>query len=679
MANRLAAESSPYLLQHKDNPVDWYPWGEEALDKSRREDKPIFLSVGYAACHWCHVMEHESFEDPETAAMMNEHFVNIKVDREERPDIDNIYMKSVVAITGQGGWPMSVFLTPDGRPFFGGTYFPPVRRYNMPSFKEVLLSLVKAWDENREQLETNGDQLHEHLKKEFSPQLESEGLSKSVLNQASMTLAQHYDWDQGGWGRAPKFPQPMAIAYLLQRSTQRDKLALDMAQHALEAMAKGGMYDVVGGGFCRYSVDDFWLVPHFEKMLYDNAQLAQVYLHTHLITGDHHYRRVCEETLDFVLREMTDPAGGFYSSLDADSEGEEGIFYTWLPEELEAIFSENDMDFLRAAYPISQEGNFEGRIILQRQMTDEALGAKFDLEPSHVQAHLEELHAVLLEERSARVRPATDDKVLTAWNGMMLAAFSEAARYLGRRDYLEAAQKNAVFIQENLFREGRLHRSWRRGITRHNGYLEDHGALILGLLALYQADPDPRWFQLASEITEEMIDNFHDPAGGFYDTRSDHEALLVRPKDLQDNATPSGNALAAHALLLMAAYTGDGIYRDLAEVSLSGIQKIAGQYPTAFSRWLQALDFALGPVQEIAILGNSEEAETASLRTQINSRFRPYTILAASDFPPPPGHPPLLTDRPLVDGRPTAYVCEKFVCQAPVNSADALRQQLLDS
>jgi uncharacterized protein YyaL (SSP411 family) len=443
-------------------------------------------------------------------------------------------------------------------------------------------------------------------------------------------------------------------------------------------MARGGMYDVVAGGFCRYSVDDNWLVPHFEKMLYDNAQLARVYLHNFLIRGETRFRRTCVETLDFVLREMTDESGGFYSSLDADSEGEEGIFYTWSLEQLEEIFSEDDLDFLKSAYALSAHGNFEGRNIFQRSTDDLALAKKFKLEGPEVQARLHSLHTVLLEHRSQRIRPGTDDKVLTSWNGLMLIAFSEAARYLDRPDYLAAAQKNAAFLQENLFLSGRLHRSWRAGVTRHNAYLEDHASLIIGLLALYQADANNRWYRFATELTEAMIDNFKDPTGGFFDTRGDHETLIVRPKDLQDNATPSGNALAGQALLLMSAYTGSGEYRDLAEASLGAIQKLAGQYPTAFSQWLQALDFSFGPVHEIAILGNPNDSGIRALSEIVNKSYRPRSILAVSDFPPADMAPPLLKDRPLLENQATVYVCEKFICRNPTNSPEVLEDLLRD-
>lgn len=684
MPNRLAQENSPYLLQHAENPVDWYPWGEEALEKARIEDKPIFLSIGYAACHWCHVMAHESFEDPQTAALMNEHFVNIKVDREERPDIDNIYMSAVVALTGQGGWPLSAFLTPDGKPFYGGTYFPPVRRYNMPSFREVLSSIAKTWQQDRQRLLNAGDELTQHLQSETYLPASDGSLDKKVLEDATMRLAQAYDWQYGGWGAAPKFPQPMVIEFLLRRATAGDRLAKDMAIHTLLNMAKGGMYDVVGGGFARYSTDDEWLIPHFEKMLYDNAQLASVYLQAYLLTRDSQFRRVCEETLDFIVREMmyhpqpdSPPQGGFASSLDADSEGEEGKFYLWTPSEIrQALVDPQDADLIIQAYGVSERGNFEGSNVLQRQVNDADLAERFSLSVEEVQSRLSRAHRRLLEAREKRIRPGTDDKVLVSWNGMALRAFAEAARYLKRSDYLEVARQNADFLLTELNPNDRLLRSWRNGRAQHSAYLEDYASLSLGLLALYQSDPDPYWFRSAVRLLETMLEHYRDPRGGFYDTRDDGQELITRPKELQDNATPSGNAMAALALLHLAAYTGQGEWRDRAEEMLASVQGIAVRYPTGFGKWLCAIDLALSPIQEIAIIGDLDDPQTQSLINAVWSSFRPYTIVAASEFPPPENAPALVHDRPLLNQQPTAYVCENFVCQRPVTSVEDLLSQL---
>jgi uncharacterized protein YyaL (SSP411 family) len=677
MPNRLANENSPYLLQHSDNPVEWYPWGEEALERARREDKPIFLSIGYAACHWCHVMEHESFEDPDTAALMNEHFINIKVDREERPDLDSIYMQAVVALTGQGGWPMSVFLTPEGQPFYGGTYYPPTRRYGMPSFREVLTGIYQAWEGDKLKVRHSGEEITAHLQSLARHDLASHPLSKGALDQAALNLAQTYDWAHGGWGSAPKFPQAMAIDFLLRRAAVGDKFALEIAVHALEAMAKGGLYDVVGGGFARYSTDDHWLVPHFEKMLYDNALLALAYLHAHLLTGNAAFRRVCEETLDFITRELRHPQGGFYSSLDADSEGEEGKYYLWTPDEIRQALTEGgEAEFAFAAYGVTAAGNFEGKTVLQRALDDERLAERYSLSAEEIPGRLASIHARLLANREKRVRPATDDKVLVSWNALALVAFSEAARYLNRPDYYELATRNARFLLDELRENDKLLRSWRAGRARHNAYSEDYAGLALALLSLYQTDFDPAWFAASQELLVSLIEHFSDPAGGFFDTRTDHGPLVTRPKDLEDNATPAGNSLAALALLHMHALTGDGRWREQAERSLTQLISAAARYPTAFGNWLCAMDFALATVHEVAILGPQGDPETDRLISILWEVYRPHLVAASADFPPPPGAPPLLNDRPLLEGRPTAYVCRRFVCQRPVNQVEALREQL---
>lgn len=677
MPNKLINENSPYLLQHANNPVDWYPWGEEALNKARAENKPIFLSIGYAACHWCHVMEHESFEDSETAALMNENFVNIKVDREERPDLDSIYMQATTAMTGSGGWPMSVFLTPDLRPFYAGTYFPPVRRYNMPAFKDVLQSLANVWREQRDEVDRVGSQVLQHIQPQLLGKTE-ESLSTETLESAAKSLLESYDWGYGGWGGAPKFPQPMAIEFLLRRaltdSPQREEM-LKAATHALNAMARGGMYDVVGGGFARYSVDNFWRTPHFEKMLYDNAQLALAYLHGYLVTGEVRYRWVCEETLDFLLREMINPQGGFYSSLDADSEGEEGKFYVWTHDEIQDILGP-DFDFFKTAYGITPQGNWEGKTILQRALDDSSLAARFKVDQETLHAKLTQSHARLLEARSTRVRPGTDDKVLVMWNALALMAFAEAGRYLGRQDYLDAAIRNARFLLDNLYVVDRLLRSWRDGQAKHNAYLEDYAALVMALLALYQSDPNPEWYSMALIMADQMVAHFADPNGGFFDTRDDHEPLLVRPKDIQDNATPSGNALAATALLQLVAYGDRGTWRSIAEDMLASIQNALLRYPTSFAQWLAAADFTVGPTREVAIIGNLDNAETQALVRTLWKGYRPRQVAAISAYPPQPGSPALLVDRPLLHNQPTAYVCQGFVCLQPVNSPDEMETQL---
>ena len=688
MPNHLINENSPYLLQHAHNPVDWYPWGEEALSKARAENKPIFLSIGYAACHWCHVMEHESFEDPETAGLMNENFVNIKVDREERLDLDSIYMQATNAMTGSGGWPMSVFLTPDLRPFYAGTYFPPVRRYNMPSFKELLLSLAKVWREEPEEIDRVGSQVLQHIQPQIQVNSKN-AFSQETLEVVTKSLLESYDWGYGGWGSAPKFPQPMTIEFLLRRaltdSPQREQI-LKASLHVLNAMSRGGMYDVVGGGFSRYSVDNFWKTPHFEKMLYDNAQLAMAYLHGYLVTGEVKYRQVCEETLDFLLREMMHPEGGFYSSLDADSEGEEGKFYVWTQDEIQNVLG-SDFDFFKAAYGITPQGNWEGKTILQRALDDSSLAARFPglsartgtLDPKVLSEKLAVCHFQLLKVRNTRIRPGTDDKILVMWNALALSAYAEAGRYLGRKDYLDAAVRNARFLMDNLIINDRLLRSWRDGQAKHNAYLEDYAGLTLALLALYQSDPNPEWYATALKLADEMVAHYSDPNGGFFDTRDDHETLLLRPKDIQDNATPSGNALAVNALLELAAYGDRNEWRGLAEDMLSSIYDAAWRYPTAFAKWLCAADFAVGPTREVAIIGNLDDPKTQELLKGLWKSYRPRQVTAISAYPPEPGSPALLKDRPTLNDQPTAYVCQGFVCLQPVNLPEEMEVQLESS
>ena len=679
MPNRLANEISPYLLQHAHNPVEWFPWGNEALEKAKRENKPIFLSIGYAACHWCHVMAHESFEDPETANLMNVHFVNIKVDREERPDLDSIYMSATQAMTGSGGWPMSVFLTPDLQPFYAGTYFPPVRRYNMPSFREILQVLAGAWENEREKAIDSAERITTHIRSQTRLSTYELTLRQEDLNVATKNLLESYDWGYGGWGDAPKFPQPMTIEFLLRRRIAGDPEALKPAVHVLHAMARGGMYDVVGGGFSRYSTDNFWRVPHFEKMLYDNALLSRAYLHAWQITKEPEYKRIVEGTLDFVAREMIHPEGGFYSSLDADSDGEEGKFYVWTSDELKLNLGD-DYEFFQTAYGITERGNWEGKTVLQRAVDNATLAARFKIDPEIVTAKLKKCHSKLLTARNERVRPGTDDKVLTAWNGLMLAAIAEAARVFDGTEkgvtHNRMATRSGNFLLTSLRPDGYLRRSWRDGKATEEVFLEDYAALILGLLELYQMDFNNRWFVAALELAEEMIERFRDPEGGFFDSPGDGEVLVIRPKDLQDNATPSGNALACEALLKLAAYTDNGSYRDLAEQSLKAIGEAAIRYPTAFARWLSAADFALGNVKQVAVLGEAREESFQELIEVIRNEFRPNVVTAASSFPPQSDAPMLLAERPLVNGRPSAYVCEGFVCSQPVNTVKALHQQL---
>jgi len=680
MPNHLLGSNSPYLLQHANNPVDWYPWGEEALARARVEDKPIFLSIGYAACHWCHVMAHESFEDEETAEFMNEFFVNIKVDREERPDIDGIYMQSVIAMTGSGGWPMSVFLAPDLKPFYSGTYFPPVRRYNMPAFKDILAGLANAWKNDRNEVEKVGNQIIGHLQAQ-NQNKKNDLLQTGHFEAIANSISKSYDWGYGGWGSAPKFPQPMALEFMLNHAVLNKQEDHKLIKHCLDAMTRGGMYDVVGGGFSRYSTDNFWRVPHFEKMLTDNALLVRAYLHAWQVTKEPAFKRIVKETLDFVMREMTHKQGGFYSSLDADSEGEEGRFYVWRLDEIRNALKD-DSDFFEAAYGITANGNWEGKTVLHRMLDDASLAARFKLDLETVPVKLAESHSKLLSVRALRVRPGTDDKILTAWNGLMLAAFAEASRVLAdvsprSNHYLKVAARCAEFLLAELrTTNGQLFRAWREGATTNAVFLEDYAALILGLLELYQTDFNNYWFTSAHELTDVMIEKFDDPNGGFFDTPHDGETLLIRPKDISDNATPSGNALACEALFKMAAYTDDGKYRDLAEQALAIMGDSALRYPLGFARWLSAAENTQGNMKQIAVMGEAGEEMFERMLKAIRAEYRPGVVVAASSYPPPEGAPALLNDRVLINENATAYVCEGFVCRQPTNNIEMLVKQI---
>ena len=658
MANQLAGETSPYLLQHADNPVDWYPWGDKALSRAKTEDKPIFLSIGYSACHWCHVMAHESFEDERIARILNEQFVSIKVDREERPDLDRIYMAAVQALTGRGGWPMSVFLTPEGTPFYGGTYFPPTARYGMPSFSSVLRSIADAWATRRDEVTSSAAQLHETIRRDGTVHRASthgQELTENTLIAAVGNLASTYDAVHGGWGGAPKFPQPMVLEFLLRHHHRTgDVRSLQMVTRTLDAMARGGMYDQIGGGFHRYSVDDRWLVPHFEKMLYDNAQLARIYLHAYQVTGEPLFRAIVEETLDYVARDMLDPSGGFYSAQDADSEGKEGVFYVWAMEEVRDALG-NDAQRFRDAYSITTEGNFEGKNILTFS------GSAIEREA------LSEARQKLLAAREKRIRPGKDDKVLTSWNGLMLAAFAEAAQALDRADYARIAQRNADFLLNELrTSDSRLLRTWRNGTSKINGYLEDYSHLIEGLLAMHFMSLDPRWYLAARELAEVVIEHFVAPTG-FWDTSDDHEALIVRPRELQDNAVPSGNAMAIGAFLKLAKLAQDERYTTLARDTLLEMQAMVGAHPSGFAQWLIALDFSLSHHHEIAVIGPKGSPDTEALLSVCRSGYQPHRVVATGN--PSLGVPtiPLVSGHPLKDGRSAAYVCRENTCYPPVS------------
>ena len=681
MPNRLAEETSPYLLQHKDNPVDWYPWGEEALERAREEDRPILLSVGYSACHWCHVMERESFEDEQTARMMNEHFVNIKVDREERPDIDSIYMSAVQALTRSGGWPMTVFMTPDGAPFYGGTYFPPVPSRGLPSFQQLLLTLADAFENRREEVLESAGTVRDFLRAASGASLpKAEAASAELLNGAATTLLAGHDDRFGGFGQAPKFPQPMNLEVLLRHHRRTgDRGALAAVETTLRRMADGGIYDHLGGGFARYSVDAYWLVPHFEKMLYDNALLSRIYLEAHQATGDPFYRRVAEETLDYLLRDMTSPEGGFYSAEDADSEGVEGKFYVWTPGEIEEALGPEDARLVLRYWDVTERGNFEGKNILNVPRPHEVVADEFGLPPGELWDRIVGIRSKLFAVREGRVRPGRDDKVLAAWNGLALHSFALAARVTGREDYLEAARKNAAFLLENMKENGRLHRSHKDGRARFNGYLEDYAMVADGLVALYEATFEARWLAEADNLCDAMNELFWDEERrSFYDTPADHEELVTRPRDVYDNATPSGNSVAVEVLLRLALLLDRNDYRERAEEVLEEMGGGMEKAPGAFGRLLAALDFSSTGTREVAIIGEPGAADTKALLDVVYARYLPNKVVAgrAEDDAESAGLIPLLAQRPTRDNKATAYLCEGYACQAPTTDPAELAQQL---
>jgi uncharacterized protein YyaL (SSP411 family) len=680
--NRLAEETSPYLLQHAHNPVDWYPWGSEAFARARAEDRPVLLSVGYSACHWCHVMERESFENEDTAALMNRLYVNVKVDREERPDVDQIYMQAVQSMTGHGGWPMTVFLTPDGVPFYGGTYFPPVDRHGMPAFPRLLEAVAEAYRSRRDEVVDSGRKLLEQMGEQERLRTSASLLTEEILVAGYQHISHEFDEREGGIGQAPKFPQPMNWEFML-RFWRRsgNARALEMTRLTLDRMARGGMYDQLGGGFHRYSVDSHWLVPHFEKMLYDNAQLASLYLHAWLATGDAAYRRVTEETLDYLLREMRHPAGGFFSAQDADSEGVEGKFFVWTEEEIRALLPDQTMAEAALAYwGVADGPNFEGHSILCVPRAPEAVAQRLGLTVARLAELVAQARRILYPARDKRVHPGLDDKVLAAWNGLALAAFSEAGRALGRPDYVAAAVKNAEFLTTAMLDGGRLLRSWKDGHARIKGYLEDYAMVGTGLLALYEATFDRRWLDLSRRLAEEALRLFRDgERQAFFDTGTDQEALVVRPRNLFDNAVPAGSSVAIEWLLRLRAFLGEARYEALALEALRPMADLMRRYPSGFGRYLGALDFHLGPVAEVAFVWPAAGGVAAiePLLAVAFGRYLPNRIVAGA----PEGSRsteglPLLDARLTVAGKPTAYLCREYVCQLPVTEPDALARQL---
>jgi uncharacterized protein len=658
MANRLADETSPYLLQHKDNPVHWQPWGERALAEARERDVPLLVSIGYAACHWCHVMEHESFEDPEIAKLMNDHFVCVKVDREERPDVDAIYIDAVQAMIGQAGWPLNVFITPGQVPFFGGTYHPPQARLGTPSWRQVIDSVIDAWATRRNEIVAQSDRIVEHLQVSERLNAADDPLEPGLLAQALERLREDYDEEHGGFGPAPKFPPALAIELLLRRGES------ELALTTLRAMARGGIYDQLGGGFSRYAVDVAWAIPHFEKMLYDNALLARAYLHGWQVSGDEQLLQICRETLDWMLRDLRGLEGGFASSFDADSEGVEGRYYVWTFAEMRETIGDDDlMRVALAYYGATMVGNFDHANVLRLTGAELEEGAE---------DALPEIRRRLLAARDQRVQPALDDKRLTAWNALAISALAEAGAVLERDDYLDAAVACAEFVLRELRdADGRLLRSWSSGRAKLPGYLDDHASMLEALLTLYEATFDPRWFREAQALAEILIARFLDEdRGGFFQTSDDHERLIARRKDFDDAPTPSGNASAAMGLLRLARLTGEARYERHALHVIQILYPAAVQHPTSFAHLLQALDFALAPVREVAIVGPGSEPLVRTVR----SAFRPNVVLAGGTA----DGVPLLEGRTPVNGRAAAYVCERSTCQQPVTEPDELAALLED-
>jgi uncharacterized protein YyaL (SSP411 family) len=677
MPNRLIHETSPYLLQHANNPVDWHAWGEEALNLSRTADKPILLSIGYSACHWCHVMEHESFENEAIAKLMNDNFINIKVDREERPDLDQVYMSAVQVMTGSGGWPMTVFLLPSGEPFYGGTYFPPDDRYGRPGFRRLLETIAQSYKSKKEEIVNGAQSLRQHLDQKVQGSANADVVHLPLLDQAARGLSSRFDPRQGGFGAAPKFPPSMTIEFLLRYYHRTGNAeALQMSTFTLDKMAYGGLYDQIGGGFHRYSTDDRWLVPHFEKMLYDNALLARVYLDAWRVTGNPLYRRITEEVLDFIVLEMRDSNGGFYSTQDADSEGVEGKFYVWDLEEFKATAGP-DGELLARYLDVTGHGNWEEHNILNIPRPPDVFCKLEKISEDELKVKFDAARSKLYAARKRRIHPGRDEKILTDWNGLALRAFADAAAYLGRDDYRQIAESNAEFIFKTLWDGNHLLHSFKDGRARFNAYLDDYANVADGLLSLYQLTFEEKWLKRAESLADHIIDNFQDADnGGFYFTDIGHEALITRTKDYFDNATPSGNSVAADVLVRLAALLGRNDLTEKAARLFASTGSHLAQYPSGFGRLLEAIDFYLGPSKEIAVIlagvAGASGNEGHSFITAYRKRFLPRTVIAAGET----GTVALLRDRPAIDGKSTAYVCENMTCQRPVTDVGEFENQI---
>ena len=673
MPNRLALETSPYLLQHKNNPVDWFPWGKEALATAKALDRPILLSIGYSACHWCHVMERECFENASIAVQMNENFINIKVDREERPDLDAIYMNAVQSISGHGGWPLTVFLTPEGKPFHGGTYFPPVDRQGMPGFPKVLQAVSDAFEQQRDQIESASDRLVEHINVHTQSSNSATELTEHTIKTAYTNIKSQFDSLNGGLNGFPKFPQPMIYEFLLKHySRTKTKESLHMVTRTLDKMANGGIYDHLGGGFHRYSTDSFWLVPHFEKMLYDNALLSKLYIHAYQVTGKDLYKNVVDETLNYVLTEMTSDNGSFFSAQDADSEGVEGKYFVWTLKEINEVLDPELANILTKYYDVTERGNFDGQTILNishesSDQNDYALVKdKLDMARYRLENH-----------RDKRIAPETDDKTLTAWNGLMISAFAEAAIVFQNKDYAKTAIKCANFLLKNMMVEDRLLRTYKSGEAKLNGYLEDYAFLIDGLLSIHETTLDPIWLNHARNLCQSMIDLFWDDSSKqFFDTSIDHEELIIRPREISDNAIPSGASIACKVLLKMAIYTDDNKIKDIAHLSIKSATVLMSKAPIAAGEWLSCLEFYIDIPKEIVINGDFNSKDTQDLLYEIYRSFIPNTVVLGINPDNTNYTSPLGLSKELLNGKPTAYVCQNYTCSLPINEPAELFEQL---
>ena len=682
--NKLADETSPYLLQHAHNPVDWYPWSKEAFEIAKKHDKPVFLSIGYSTCHWCHVMERESFENEHIAKIMNEHFVCIKVDREQRPDVDDVYMTAVQMMTGSGGWPLSVFLTPDGKPFYGGTYFPPKDMYGRPGFEHLLLAIADSWKNKRAELLESADKISTILQ-QSSEEPGKETLSTDILNKSYLHLKQIFDSTHGGFGDAPKFPQPSYLSMLLRYwHRTKDNEALTMVETSLDAMAKGGIYDHLGGGFHRYSTDSRWLVPHFEKMLYDQALISNIYVQAYQVTDKEDYAKVTRDIFDYVLRDMTDPGGGFYSAEDADSEGKEGLFYVWEPKEIDGVLGTKNARIFNEYYGVTRKGNFEdNKSILNIKKSVEELAKQFKQDPKAIETILAQGCSKLLKHRSKRIRPHLDDKVISGWNGLMISALAYGGAAFDEEKYINAATKAANFTLTTLRRDGRLMRYYRAGKVIDLAYLDDYAFVIMGLLDLHEATFDTRWLAEAKELAEQMIELFGDEnRGGFYLTGNDAERLIVRSKPGYDGAVPTGNSVAAIVLFKLGRLTMDTRFNNEAEQVLKAFSRQIQQSPTSLSAMLIALDFSIGPAQEIVIAAEAHQPDTKEMLKLIHSRFLPNTVVLLHQTGKA-GEAiekiiPFVKFQVAINGKATAYVCQNYVCKQPVNEISALKKLLLN-